>query len=89
MSWKQIIVIDTSDRCSTTECVHKTFTKAGTPPDAVMCINKKSVRNRYRLFFSPAAALLASPILAPYSMTDCVAPDPEDTILNPGVEGLR
>ena len=81
MSWKQITVTDASDVARLQNAFIERFIEAGAPTDAVMCINKEPVRNGYHLFFSPAAALLASSILAVYSLTDCVAPDPGDVIV--------
>jgi hypothetical protein len=81
MSWKQLIVMDASTVVRLQNAFIDRFIEAGAPPDAVMCVNKEPVKDGYRLFFSPAAASLASTILAPYSSTNCVAPDPGDVIV--------
>lgn len=81
MLWKQITVMDASVVAQLQNAFTERFVEAGAPPDAVMCLNKKPIRDGYHLFFSPAAASLASTILASYSLTDCVAPDPEDVIV--------
>src|ERR1700760_4182705 len=81
MSWKQIMVGDASDVARLQNAFIERFIEAGNPTDAVMCINKKPIRNGYHLFFSPAAASLAKDFLARYSSTDCVTPDPGDVIV--------
>src|SRR5690348_14156662 len=67
MSWKQIIVGNAADVARLQNAFIECFIAAGCPTDAVMCMNKKPIRNGYHLFFSPAAASLASHILAQYS----------------------
>ena len=81
MSWKHIIVMDASAVARLQNAFIDRFIEAGSPSDAIMCINKEPIGDGYHLFFSPAAASLVSLTLAPYSLTDCVEPDPADVII--------
>ncbi|HEY2537974.1 MAG TPA: hypothetical protein VGI28_00525 [Stellaceae bacterium] len=84
MPWKKVTLTDDdiaaggADRLQ--EAFWKRFSAAGGPHDAVM-YGIEDVIEGHHFFFSPAAAIIAGPLLNAYTVTDCPEPDCDDIVV--------
>jgi hypothetical protein len=62
------------------EAFWKRFSAAGAPHGAVMYGNE-DITEGHHFFFSPAAAIIADPLLNAYTATDCPEPDRDDIVV--------
>ena len=80
MSWKKVTLssedITAGAEHRLQEAFATRFIAAGSPPDAVMYANLDTAEEGFRIFFSPAAVVIAGPLLASYSPVDCSEPAP-------------
>jgi len=80
MSWKKVTLssedITAGAEHRLQEAFVTRFIAAGSPHDAVMCANLDTAVQGFHIFFSPAAVVIAGPLLASYSPVDCSEPAP-------------
>jgi hypothetical protein len=79
MSWKTVTLSSAGAMDRLQEAFFKRFVAAGSPHDAVIYTDLNDSDTGVegiRIFFSPAAVVIAGPLLAAYSPVDCPEPAP-------------